>query len=146
MQESTDIPACTMKKAPTLILPNHWTSILPLSSDLQMPPALVLSPSPQMPQSLLLPESLQKPLNPLMPHYLQTPQILPLLDSLQMSPGSTVIRLSGFNLSLSSTCGSGSRKTSVRPWRGHTRYSPEHKMKLENFFLENSNYLSIEQR
>ena len=154
MEESTDIPACPMMWASTTTQTNHWNSILPLSSDLQKPQALDFSPCPQEAQNLLLPESLPMPPNPLMPHYLQIPQTLPLPDGLQMSQGSTenqgfqvlippLVQLVGPEVY---TRPHVPQKTSVRPWRGRTRYSPEHKNKLEKFFLENSKYPSIEQR
>lgn len=154
MQYFTDISACRMKNAPTTILCNNWLSTLPLSSDLQMPPALMLSPYAQMPQSLLLPETLQMPSNPLMTHYLQIPQTLPLLDGLQLSPQSTVNqRFPLLTSPLFQLVGPEvySRphvppQTSERPRRGRTRYRTEHKNKLEKFFLENSKYPSIEQR
>ena len=154
MQESTASPACPMKKVPTTILSNRWVSIPLIPSDLQEPPALVFSLGPQMPNTLVLPECLQMPPDPQMPQYHQRPQMVPLLDGLQLSPGSTVnqgfqVLASPFGLLVGpEACPRAHvpRKTSVRPLRRRTRYSTEHKNKLEKFFLEISKYPSIDQR
>ncbi|XP_032751086.1 homeotic protein empty spiracles-like [Rattus rattus] len=129
MQEPTDYSGFLMQNAAPTILPTNRISGPPTFPDLQMPPAQLVPHSRQMPQIFPLLESLQMPPgSPVNPGFQVFPSHFPPHPQVDPHPGPQVLS-----------------NAPMREWRGRIRYSPEQKRELENFF-KNSKYPSFKQR
>lgn len=105
-----------MQNAAPTILPTNRISGPPTFPDLQMPPAQLVPHSRQMPQIFPLLESLQMPPgSPVNPGFQVFPSHFPPHPQVDPHPGPQVLS-----------------NAPMREWRGRIRYSPEQKRELEN--------------